>query len=345
MGIPQPKRQLVARLASKNLDSQFQALITEGLSCSPFEARGILDALHEVYGQYLQESASEILPGRLSLVAIDAEEPAGKPLGACQKRTITLTVHRGKEDDHLLARQGPTAWRRARIPDLLEEALSQGALLTREDLAYRVFFVSVRTISRDLAFLRAQPQAPDLPLRGTLHDIGPVITHRVQIVGLALDGHSQFEICRRTRHSPQAVSNYLSTFTRSARLAQQGLAPKEIAFLLQRGERLIQHYLDLYHEAAAAGGPRSYFMGELLAMGGGASPARETPCSAGGGKKSEAGASPDSPGGEVAILGKPAAMSGGDSPAPETSSSAGGGKKAGGGRRSRFPRRGGSDHG
>jgi hypothetical protein len=310
MGIRQPKHELSARLESKSLDSQFRTLITQGLSCSLFEANGILDALHEVYGAFLQESASPLLPGRLSLVALDAEEPAGKPLSACRKRAITLTVHRGDEDDKLLAKQGPAGWRRARIPDLLEEALSQGALLTREDLAYRVLFVGVRTISRDLAFLRALPEPPALPLRGTIHDIGPVITHRVQIVSLALSGHCQLEICRRTRHGPEAVANYLSTFTRAARLAQKGLAPKEIAFLLQRGERLIQQYLDLYKEAGASGDSRAYFLAELLSMGG----------------------APSAPG-----------CSRGDGPTPPpTADAAAGGKKGGDGRRS--ARRGGRDH-
>ncbi len=43
---------------------------------------------------------------------------------------------------------------------------------------YRIFFVSTRTISRDLETLRrAQPDVP-IPLRSMLHDIGPVLTHR-----------------------------------------------------------------------------------------------------------------------------------------------------------------------
>lgn len=272
MGIARPGRELAARLEAKTLDSQFLALIIEGLGCSPFEAKAILGSLHEVYGSYLRESVSPLLPGRLSLVAVDAEEPAGKPLALCRKQTITLTVHRGEEDDRLFRKEGAAAWRHARIPDLLEEALSQGALLTREDLACRVLFVGVRTVSRDLAFLRALPEPPALPLRGTLHDIGPVITHRVQIVTLALQGRSQLEICRQTRHSPQAVSNYLSTFTRAARLARKGLAAEEIAYLLQRGRRLIGQYLDLYKEASAEGDPRAYFLDQLLSMGGAPSP-------------------------------------------------------------------------
>jgi len=60
--------------------------------------------------------------------------------------------------------KGPAAYRQARIVDLCQEAMSQGALLTREDLAYRVFFANVRTISRDLEALhQTNPETP-IPL-------------------------------------------------------------------------------------------------------------------------------------------------------------------------------------
>ena len=75
--------------------------------------------------------------------------------------------------------------RRARIAEISQETLSQGALLTREDLAYRVFFVSARTISRDLKVLREDDVGIPLPLRSTVHDVAPVLTHRVRIVRLA----------------------------------------------------------------------------------------------------------------------------------------------------------------
>jgi len=56
----------------------------------------------------------------------------------------------------LLQKVGPDVFRRARIPDLCQEALSQGGLLTREDLAFRIFAVGTRTVSRDLARLRSE---------------------------------------------------------------------------------------------------------------------------------------------------------------------------------------------
>jgi len=62
-----------------------------------------------------------------------------------------------------------------------------------------------------------------------------MLSHRVQIVRLALAGKTMTEICQQMRHSPAAVANYLATFTRVAQLAKQKLQPSQISFLLRRG--------------------------------------------------------------------------------------------------------------
>jgi hypothetical protein len=144
--------------------------------------------------------------------------------------------------------------------------LSQGVLLTREDLAYRIFTDGTRTISRDLAALRKQePQVP-IPLRSTVHDIGPMLTHRVEIVRLALEGKTMTQICQIMHHSPAAVANYQATFTRVAQLAARQLHASQIAFLLRRGRGLIERYLELLKECQQH--PNyDYHLKELLSVG------------------------------------------------------------------------------
>jgi len=210
----------------------------------------------------------------LTLMAVSAEEPAGKPVADCQKQTVCLTLHRGPPDDRLFYEQGPAAFRQARIPELCQEALSQGGLLTCEDLAFRVFFVSPRTITRDLTALREANRGVLIPLRSTVHDIGPVLTHRTEIVRLALEGKTTSQICRILRHSPQAVGNYLATFARCVQLAGRGMQAGQIAFLLRRGRGLIQKYLDLLAQCESDRN-MAYHLEELMRLG-----------MCGGGKKS-----------------------------------------------------------
>ena len=266
MGVRQRETEVLARLDCKSLDAQFVAEIQEGLDCPPFAADAVLGVMREIYAPYFDTSATELAPGKMTLVVVHAEEPAGKRLAECRKQTVCLSVHRGAPDDELLRRKGPAGFRRARIADLCQEALSQGGLLTREDLAYRVFFVTPRTITRDLRVLRQTQADQQIPLRGTVHDIGPVLSHRTEIVRLALEGHVTTQICQRLRHSPEAVANYLSTFTRCVQLHRHGMDAGQIAFLLRHGRSLIEAYLELLTESEADT-TRQYHLAELLRLG------------------------------------------------------------------------------
>ena len=266
MGTRNRKKEVLDRLTSKTLEAQFLHEIQYGLNCSPFEAQAVLDVAKEVYMPFMDPDVVKAPPGKITLVAVNADEPSGKPITDCKKQTVCLTLHCGAEDDRLLQEHGPAGFRRARIADLCQEALSQGALLTREDLAFRVFFVTPRTISRDLKILReGNPDTP-LPLRSTIHDIGPVLTHRVRIVRLALEGKTTTQICRATRHSPAAVTNYLSTFERCVQLARRSMQLGQIAFLLRRGKGLIRQYLELLAECETDRN-LAYHLEELLRLG------------------------------------------------------------------------------
>ena len=266
MGIRDRKREILRRLDSKTLDAKFLTEIEHGLNCSPFEAEAVLEVVKEVYFPFVDEHCAKAPPGKITLIAVSADEPAGKPVAKCEKQTVCLTIHRGSQDDRILQEQGPAGFRQARIPDICQEALSQGALLTREDLAYRAFFVSPRTITRDLSMLsRSGPDAV-IPLRSTVRDIGPVLTHRTKIIRLALEGKTMSEICQAMHHSTQAVSNYLSTFVRCAQLGHKKMQVGQIAFLLRRGKRLVQQYLDLLAECQSDTN-MTYHLEELLRLG------------------------------------------------------------------------------
>jgi len=139
MGIRNKKRETLRRLDSKILDAKFLQEIQHGLNCSPFEAEAVLEVVKEVYFPSLDEQSIKAPPGKVTLIAVSAEEPAGKPVADCEKQNVCLTIHRGPEDDRILQEKGPAGFRQARIPEICQEALSQGALLTREDLAFRVY--------------------------------------------------------------------------------------------------------------------------------------------------------------------------------------------------------------
>ena len=62
MGIRQRKRETIERLAEKTLEARFVTEVTQGLNCSPFEARAVLGVVQEVFAPLWREASR--LPGR-----------------------------------------------------------------------------------------------------------------------------------------------------------------------------------------------------------------------------------------------------------------------------------------
>src|SRR6266478_2409834 len=112
MGIRNRSKEVIDRLGSKTLDARFTTEIQHGLGCSPFEAEAVLEVVKEVYFPFLdQVESAATVPGKLTVIGVCADEPAGKPISKCEKRVVSLTLHRGAEDDRLLQHQGPAAFR------------------------------------------------------------------------------------------------------------------------------------------------------------------------------------------------------------------------------------------
>ena len=149
MSLRNPAQETLHRLDSKTLDAPLRQILVAGLNCSPFEASAVIAAAQEVYFPFIEgHRETRARPGRVTVVALAAEEPAGKAVADCAKRNVSLHVASRRRRRPAARRRGPPGFRRQRIPELCQEALSQGALLTREDLAWRIFLVGLRTISR-----------------------------------------------------------------------------------------------------------------------------------------------------------------------------------------------------
>jgi hypothetical protein len=111
MGVRNRKREVLRRLDSKTLDARFLKEIEHGLNCSPFEAHAVLDVVRDVYFLFLDEQCVKAPPGKITLIAVSADEPAGKPVAECEKQSVCLTIHRGSQDDRILQQHGPAGFR------------------------------------------------------------------------------------------------------------------------------------------------------------------------------------------------------------------------------------------
>ncbi len=174
--------------------------------------------------------------GQIIYQAVAKEETAGKPLKQCRMVSVKLSLFQ-QEDLSVLKREGSRLLHRYRIRRLCREALSQGGLLTQENLAI-LLSCSVRTIRSDIAELRRDGI---IPTRGYYRDIGRGPSHKVKTIELWLAGYEYSEIMLKTGHSPASIQNYVENFKRVVHL-QTKMDTAEIRQVTGLSERLIEEY-------------------------------------------------------------------------------------------------------
>ena len=208
-----------------------------------FESQALTELIKEVYFPWLTQPEA-IQAGQLAMVAVSADEPGYKPLSKCKMTPVLLTLYAGEEDHEYRLQHGVAALRQHQIERMANEALDQGALLTGEDLAFRIFNCGLRTISRDLKGLAQQGVV--VPLRSQQKDAGRAMTHRVQVVELYLKRCTFTQIRQRMRHSLLSIANYVITFALVVAHTRDGHTVEEIAFLMQISAGLVRQYQALY---------------------------------------------------------------------------------------------------
>lgn len=230
------------RLEAKSLDNQFVNDIMNGLNCSNFEARAVLDTVHKVYGDFF-DSSTELAPGKAKFIVISAEDFPSAKLDEATKVSVILTINDDKEDLPIKKEQGVVALRQHRLSRVSNEAFMQGGLLTVEDIANRIFCCGERTIIRDLKDLREQ--GIFVPLRSTIKDMGRTLSHRSLIVKEWVKGSEYTDISRKTNHSVKAINNYVRKFKQVVALMNDGYDVHTIAFLTKISKHLAEEYIDI----------------------------------------------------------------------------------------------------
>ena len=238
------KRLLENRINSKDLDHQFKREIEHGMGCSPFVSNAITKVAHDVYFPLLN-SHYNLKPGQMLFQCLGTSNTAKTQIAEADIKTVVLTIDAGKTDMSVRTQKGVVGLRQFRICRLCHEAYNQGAVLTVEDLAYRIMNVGERTIIRDLAHIRKDGQNP--PLRSTVKDIGRTISHKSLIVKNWLLGDERSDLNRKYHHSISSIENYIDTFKRVVALHLQKYPLSKIVYLQKCSQKLIEGYLDIWY--------------------------------------------------------------------------------------------------
>lgn len=233
------------RLKQKQLDTQFINSLIQGMNCSQFESKAILNAVYQTYQPFFDNSGA-MKPGQILFEVVSIDSGAQMKLSQCKMVSVILTLDAGKEDLLIREQQGVQGLRQHRLQRVVNEAFQQGGLLTVEDIANRLLNCGERTVCRDIKAFKDQDIV--LPLRSTIRDMGKSITHRALIIKEWLLGNEYTEIARKTHHSIDAVANYIDKFKRVVCLAKNNYELKTVAFLVKLSPSLTEEYYRLYQD-------------------------------------------------------------------------------------------------
>jgi len=233
------------RLKQKQHNQMFCNKLIEGLNCSQFEAKAIVNLVYEVYQPFFDNSFS-MQPGQILFQVVSVENNPGRKLSECSLTSVILTLDEGEDDLVVREAEGVIGLRRHRLQRICNEAFQQGGLLTVEDIANRLLNCGERTICRDISELKKAGII--LPLRSIVKDMGRSLSHRSLIIKEWLKGKEYSDVSRITHHSVISVQNYVNKFKRVVCLIKQNYEVKTISFLVKISAKLVEEYYNIYRK-------------------------------------------------------------------------------------------------
>ncbi len=233
-------KEVTKRLQTKSVQQSIITSLAKDFNLTPILAEAYFS---QISNYFLQHAEVELTAGQIHYLAIDENEPAGKPLALCKKVSVKLALHLPDEDLPVYKNSGLRALRQHKIVRLTNQTIDQGGVLSYEDIAF-LLTCSVVTIKRDMSQMRRAGII--LPSRGWRHEMGRGQTHKTQILDLYLSGYQFTDIERRTKHSETAIQRYIQDFSRVVLLHTKKFSLDEIRVSTNFSHHLIGEYLKLF---------------------------------------------------------------------------------------------------
>jgi len=193
---------------------------------------------------------SFLRPGQLVWTAVqnDGHKHTFRSMKQTPQVPVILDLITDDDLEALASGEDFLAVRRGRHARLLDQAFAQGGVLAQSDLS-AISLVSDDRVSADVAHAK-KTEGRLLPYRGSVQDLGPTLSHKVDVARLLEAGYLEPEICRRLKpvHNLRSVERYAQSYKNVLKLLDRGFAPKEIGGILSLSDRLLASYLEIVEE-------------------------------------------------------------------------------------------------
>lgn len=246
-----PKDYTATRIKKRSLpDLLVHKFLTEyGYDHGPVIARAIVDDILAT----VEECYAERVPPKTVVWLAVRVEKRGRRKGISVTDLVPVQLKMYTDSEVVLLtdpalrkkRQARRAFNRARFARWCFEAYEQGGVLTQLDLSL-LSGLSEHYVSKVLREYEERT-GEIVPTRGTVHDLGPSVTHKGEVVRRWLRHQSPVQIARETRHSQASVDRYIADYQR-VRLLAQKIPIEELPALTGLSAGVVEQYAELINQ-------------------------------------------------------------------------------------------------
>jgi DNA-binding CsgD family transcriptional regulator len=194
---------------------------------------------------------THLRPGQLMWTTIHRDEKPcyGKKISESKITPVNLQLIRSEDILDRAKGKKLRDLKKEALARIFTEAYEQEGCLTNAEAAI-LLKISPSTVSKYTKEWENENKKL-LPRRGTIHDIGPTLTHKKQIIHkLFIEGRTIEEVSRATYHTIAAVHRYITTFKKIFLCRKKQLTNEEIVYTLRISNRLVEEYQNIIDEYA-----------------------------------------------------------------------------------------------
>jgi Protein of unknown function (DUF1670) len=189
---------------------------------------------------------SRFKAGQVFWTGVAVDDPPSRDKRIEHTRLVPVVLDLVTPDDieTAKAKERRSVTRGTKIVRLFRQAHEQGAVLGHADVSLLLNMSISRLSAYVIGHERATGQL--IPRRGTIHDMGPSVTHKAIICYKSLvEKKPTSQVASETFHSADDVEYYVQCFRRIQLCRDKGLSPEEIAQATGHSLKLVHEYLDL----------------------------------------------------------------------------------------------------
>lgn len=208
----------------------------------PIVAENVADEIINIY-QILNPSRQTLMPGQIFWNALHKDTRADSKHVEFVPVILTLV----NEQDIKRYTDGERVGLIVRdaTARMMLEAYAQGGILSNRDIALLTLRNQPWVCTMRIEYEKEHNIV--LPHTGSLHDMGPCLTHKEQIIyKVVVQKKDPAAVASETNHSQKAVDNYLSNYNRVKTVYQTNTDLDHIHFITKIAKNVIKQYIRIY---------------------------------------------------------------------------------------------------